>query len=88
MSDDQEIISRLLPGTAKHRWPDRAQPYVDALDEHLQRSAAAYERVATAGTVPEYLVAGQVPVTYTLTGDVRKALDLPEGSIVTGATPR
>jgi hypothetical protein len=73
----------------RHRWPSQAQPAVDALDEHLQQRAAAYKRVAKAGTVADYLAAArQVPVTTTLTGDVRKALGLPESSVVQGATPR
>jgi hypothetical protein len=76
-------------GLRAHRWPAQAQPYVDALDEHLQQRAAAYQRVATASTVAEYLAAAvQVPVTTSLTGDVRKALGLPEAPVVEGATPR
>jgi hypothetical protein len=76
-------------GLRAHRWPSQAQPYVDALDKHLQQRAAAYQRVADAGTLAEYLTAaGQVPVTSTLTGKVRQALSLPEAPVVEGATPR
>jgi len=76
-------------GLRGHRWPSRAQPYVTALDTQLQERAAAYRHVAAAHTVADYLAAAaQVPVTSSLTGDVRKALGLPEGAVVTGATPR
>jgi hypothetical protein len=76
-------------GLRGHRWPSQAQPYVTALDAQLQERAAAYRRVAAAHTVADYLTAAeQVPVTTSLTGDVRKALGLPEGAVVTGATPR
>jgi hypothetical protein len=76
-------------GLRGHRWPSQAQPYVTALDKHLQERAAAYRRVAAAGTVAAYLTAaGQVPVTTSLTSDVRRALGLPESAVVTGATPR
>ncbi len=85
-ADATVAFSRGLRG---HRWPSQAQPYVTALDEQLQERAAAYRRVAAAGTVADYLAAaGQVPVTTSLTGDVRKALGLPESAVVTGATPR
>lgn len=76
-------------GLRAHRWPDPAQLYVDALDRHLQQRAAAYQRVAKASTVAQYLTAAaDVPVTTSLTGNVRKALGLPEGAVVEGATPR
>jgi len=76
-------------GLRAHRWPQQAQPLVTALDKQLQVRAAAYRRVASAGTVSAYLIAaGQVPVTTRLTGYVREALGLPEGAVVTGATPR
>ncbi|MCU7730344.1 hypothetical protein ODJ79_42060 [Actinoplanes sp. KI2] len=76
-------------GLRAHRWPGRAQPYVTALDKALQERAAAYRRVAAAGTVSAYLAAAaQVPVTTSLTADVRKALGLPEAAIVKGVTPR
>jgi hypothetical protein len=75
-------------GLRGHRWPRQAQPGVDALDEHLQLRAAAYRRVATTRTVSAYLAAaGEVPVTTGLTGEVRKALGLPEASVVRGASP-
>jgi hypothetical protein len=76
-------------GLRGHRWPSRAQPYITALDAQLQERAAAYRRVAAAHTVADYLTAAeQVPVTTSLTGDIRKTLGLPEGAVVTGATPR
>lgn len=76
-------------GLRGHRWPREVQPLVDALDEHLQRRAAAYRRVAAARTVVDYLAAaGQVPVTSSLTGEVRKVLGLPEAPVVRGASPR
>jgi uncharacterized lipoprotein NlpE involved in copper resistance len=76
-------------GLREHRWPDQAQRAVTALDKHLQEREAAYRRVAAANTVTAYLVAAaQVPVTTGLTGDVREALGLPEGAVVTGAVPR
>lgn len=72
----------------QHRWPGKAQPYVTALDKHLQVRAAAYRRVVAADSVSSYLAAaGEVPVTTSLTGEVRKALGLPKSAVVTGATP-
>ncbi|MCA2211570.1 hypothetical protein [Jidongwangia harbinensis] len=76
-------------GLRKHRWPAEVQPIIAALDEHLQQRAAAYQRVAAAGTVAEYLAAvGEVPVTSSLTGQVRQALGLPESAVVPGVSPR
>jgi hypothetical protein len=46
-------------GLRKHHWPAEAQPIIGTLDEHLQQRAAAYKRVAAAGTVVEYLAAAR-----------------------------
>jgi hypothetical protein len=44
--------------------------------------------VAAAETLSGYVVAaGRVPVTTSVTGDVRRALGLPEAPVVEGATP-
>ncbi|MBL7258954.1 hypothetical protein [Paractinoplanes lichenicola] len=84
-----EATATFSQGLRDNHWPDEAQPAISALDDALQEREAAYKRVATAGNVADYLAAAsEVPVTTSLTGDVRKALGLPEGAVVTGATPR
>jgi hypothetical protein len=61
---------------------------IDALDGHLQERTAAYERVAEAGNVADYLAAARkVPVTSSLTGQVREAPGLPESAVVKGVSP-
>jgi hypothetical protein len=76
-------------GLRKHHWPAEAQPIIGTLDEHLQQRAAGYKRVAAASTVAEYLAAArEVPVTSSLTAQVRQALGLPEAAVVPGLTPQ
>ncbi|WP_433727524.1 hypothetical protein ACQP2Y_12630 [Actinoplanes sp. CA-051413] len=76
-------------GLRKHHWPTEVRPIIANLDEHLQQRATAYKRVAAASTVVEYLAAaGEVPVTSSLTGQVRQALGLPESAVVSGVAPR
>ncbi|XVU21252.1 hypothetical protein ACQPZJ_28745 [Actinoplanes sp. CA-054009] len=75
-------------GLREHRWPSQAQPSVTALDAQLQERASAYRLVAETDTLPDYLAAAaQVPVTTSLTADVRTALGLPQGAAVSGAAP-
>ncbi|MFC4071838.1 hypothetical protein [Actinoplanes subglobosus] len=75
-------------GLRKNHWPTDVQPIIDALDEHLQKRAAAYRKASEADTVADYLVAaGKVPVTSSLTGQVREALGLPESAVVEGVSP-
>ncbi|BEL05071.1 hypothetical protein Q0Z83_032620 [Actinoplanes sichuanensis] len=76
-------------GLRKNQWPSDVQTIIDALDEHLQERAAAYQRAAKAETVTAYLTAAQeIPVTTSLTAQLRTALGLPESPIVQGVTPR
>ncbi|GIM90763.1 hypothetical protein [Paractinoplanes toevensis] len=68
---------------AHEAWMSAAAPTAKTLAIHKQLAAhaAAYRRVAAAGTVAAYLTAaGQVPVTTSLTSDVRRALGLPESA--------
>ncbi|MEU4155374.1 hypothetical protein [Actinoplanes sp. NPDC026670] len=74
-------------GLRKNQWPADVQAIIGALDEHLQERAAAYRRVAAADNVTDYLAAARkVPVTSSLTVQVRTALGLPESPIVKGVT--
>ena len=63
----------------------------EATDVHVggcARCRAFEERSARVRTAVRIRPAEQVPVTTSLTGDIRKTLGLPEGAVVTGATPR
>ncbi|WP_433796857.1 hypothetical protein [Actinoplanes sp. CA-252034] len=76
-------------GLRKNRWPAEVQPVITALDEHLRQRAAAYQRVAEAGTLADYLAAAsEVPVTSSLTAQVREVLELPRAAAVKGVSPR
>ena len=75
-------------GLRGKRWPGKAQPIVNALVAKLLEREAAYRKVAKTQTVAAYLAAAaQVPVTTSLTADLRAALGLPAGAVVVGATP-
>ena len=74
-----DVTVAFSQGLRGRSWPSQAQAAVEVLDAHLQRRAAAYRRVAAAGTVAEYEAASErVPLSSPAAAQVREALGLPE----------